>query len=246
MLSPAQPLPHPDPQAPSNLPAHVHFVEGGYDLTLLTASESASLADWLRGQNNLVPDGLQTAVAPHVREGMRFLVARLSLGPPAVNSVARRISALRIAYDSERFSLPVRLTSLIAPRETGHDLVVHILSRTTRFDVANRLGEFALTNQEVREPVRAQFSGFYRSVLDRQLAHRAGTVLSEYAWASSSCDACPGPALTDSQLASLGADLIFGTAGSVSWVPRPFPPVIHGQLTIETVRAVSQIGRAHV
>ncbi len=228
-------------QVRSNLPAQVHVIEGGYEITLLSATESASLGDWLRSQSNVVPAGLPSAVAPHVREGMRFVVARLALGSWQDNSGAgRRIPALRIAFDGERFALPVRLTSLIAPRETGHDLVIHVLSRSARFDVANRLGEFALTNQEVREPVRSQFSAFYRSVLDRQLAHRAGTVLSEYAWSSSSCDACPGPALTDSQLSALGADVIFGTAGSVSWVPRPFPPVIHGQLTIETVRAVAQ------
>lgn len=215
-----------------------NFVQGPYRLSIVAARDLVSA---LQQAHFVLPAGLQEALAPQAREGVRFVIARL-VAPAPPQAGVRYLPPIRVVYDSPVFSLPVRLSSLGMTRDDAQDLTVHLLHRTSRFEVANRGAEFALTNQEVRPSTVTQFAGFYRSILDRQLNARPGTVLTEYAGASSSCDPCPvsaGVPLRDAELGPLGAESIFGASGSVAWTPRPFPPVVTGQLTVEVVRGVS-------
>src|SRR5690606_15276357 len=64
------------------------------------------------------------------------------------------------------------------------------------------------TNLEVKNEVRDHFGKFYASLFDHTLANNPKAVITEYSWAAGSCDPCPEPALTLTELVTLGADVL--------------------------------------
>ncbi|MFO0558180.1 MAG: DUF2330 domain-containing protein [Polyangiales bacterium] len=139
---------------------------------------------------------------------MKFFVARVD-----IHRVQRRpdggarLSPLRFHYDTQDFRLPVRLGLLNAPEK--QDLIVYVLHPTSRFEVANYPNVFIPTNLDVTDSVREGFGSFYTTLFDRTLERMNGrAVVTEYSWATSSCDPCPTPPLQPADLATLGADVI--------------------------------------
>lgn len=184
------------------------FAVGEYDILVLSARESSGLETWLRQNRYNIPRGASAALAPYIRDGMKFFVARVDVARVQRRpDGAVRLSPLRFHYDSQDFRLPVRLGLLNAPEK--QDLIVYVLHPTSRFELANYPNVFIPTNLDVTDNVRENFGGFYSSLFDRTLArfnHRA--VVTEYAWSTSSCDPCPTPPLSPADLATLGADVL--------------------------------------
>ena len=111
------------------------------------------------------------------------------------------MSPLRVHYDAETHSLPVRL-GLLNSRGT-QDLLIHVLApHRQRYEVANYANAFVPTNLRVTDAVRENFGGFYETVFSE--VARRGTVVTEYAWDAGSCDPCPTPPLDDAEIATLG------------------------------------------
>src|SRR5262249_55233739 len=88
------------------------------------------------------------------------------------------------------------------------DLIVHIIARKQRYDVANFDNVVIPTNLDVGDPVRHQFPSFYAALFEHTLAARPHSVVTEYAWAAGTCDPCPSPPLNNLDLLTLGADVI--------------------------------------
>ena len=126
------------------------------------------------------------------------------------------LSPLRFHYDSDTFSLPIRL-GLINSSGT-QDLIVHVLARNQRYEVANYPNAFIPTNVEVRPNARARFGAFYASLFDKTMEVNPGAVVTEYSWQAGSCDPCPGPTLTGSDIMTLGGDVV--GAGQATPGPR--------------------------
>jgi hypothetical protein len=120
------------------------------------------------------------------------------------------LSPLRFHYDSDAFSLPVRL-GLINSSGT-QDLVVNILARGQRYEVANYDNVAIPTNVDVSDATRQKFGTFYASLFDQTLAKHPRSVVTEYSWQSSSCDPCPTPPLDAGDLMTLGGDVLPGVA----------------------------------
>ncbi|MFO0562858.1 MAG: DUF2330 domain-containing protein [Polyangiales bacterium] len=184
------------------------FTVGEYQILILSATQSSGLETWLRQNRYNIPNGAAAALAPYIREGMKFFVARVD-----IRRVQRRpdggarLSPLRFHYDTQDFRLPVRLGLLNAPEK--QDLIVYVLHPTSRFEVANYPNVFIPTNLDLDDSVRAQFGRFYTTLFDRTLERMNNrAVVTEYAWATSSCDPCPTPPLQPADLATLGADVI--------------------------------------
>ena len=81
------------------------------------------------------PQGAAAALRPHVQAGTKFFVARVDSSRVRFHQGRAQLSPLRVHYDSPTFSLPVRL-GLINSNGT-QDLIVHILARGQRYEVAN-------------------------------------------------------------------------------------------------------------
>jgi hypothetical protein len=180
------------------------FEVGEYDIVILSANDSSGLERWLRREKYNIPEGAEPVLRPYVEAGTKFFVARVI--PEKVTFVDGRavLSPLRMHYDTEQFSLPVRLGLLNSKGE--QDLIVHILAPGQRYDVANYDNAFIPTNLRVQDAVRSSFGSFYEAVFKE--VGRPGTVVTEYSWDAGSCDPCPEPPLEDREIATLGGDVV--------------------------------------
>jgi hypothetical protein len=195
------------------------FEVGEYEIVILSAADSAGLDTWLRQEGYNIPAGAEPALRPYVAAGTKFFVARVNVERVTFVEGRAVLSPLRVHYTSERFELPVRL-GLINSQGT-QDLLVHILARQQRYEVANYPNELIPTNLVVDDSVRESFGAFYTALFDRTLERHPGAVITEYAWGANNCDPCPGPVLTASDLVTLGSDVVGG--GTPTPTPTPMP-----------------------
>jgi hypothetical protein len=202
------------------------FQVGEYKILILSAKESTGLETWLRLEKYKIPSGAAAALAPYVQSGMKFFVAKVDIAKVAHDDTgAVVLSPLRFDYESPELRLPVRLGLLNAHGK--QDLIVYVLHPNSRFEAANYKNVFIPSNVEVTDEVRHGFGSFYAQLFDETLARAGGrAVVTEYAWQTSSCDPCPVPPLTPSDLYTLGGDVLgAGEKGS----PGPAPSSMPGQ-----------------
>jgi hypothetical protein len=187
------------------------FTVGEYDIVVLSATDSTALDAWLRQNNYKIPAGAEPYLRPYVEMGMKFFVAKVDVTKVKFERTGNGpetavLSPLRFHYDSEAFNLPIRL-GLINSSGT-QDLVVTILARGQRYEVANYDNVAIPTNIDVSNATRERFGSFYAQLFDETLAKHPHAVVTEYSWASSSCDPCPTPPLGAREVMSLGADTL--------------------------------------
>lgn len=183
------------------------FAVGEYNILVLSATQSSGLETWLHENHYNIPQGAASALAPYIRDGMKFFVARIDIQRAHRLATGRvRLSPLRFHYDTPEFRLPVRLGLLNAP--ANQELVVYVLHPTTRFEVANLPNVFIPTNLDVTERVKQNFPSFYNRLFDATMQHNNNrAVITEYSWTTSNCDPCTGAVLDESELQSLGGDV---------------------------------------
>jgi MYXO-CTERM domain-containing protein len=146
---------------------------------------------------------------------MKFFVAKVDPKKVAFDSDGRAaLSPLRFHYDSEEFALPIRLG--LANSSGTQDLIVSIFAPNQRYQVKNYKNVTIPTNLDVKDEVRGKFGEFYAALFDRTVEKNPGAVVTEYAWAASTCDPCPGPNLNGGDFATLGADVLAGEPGKVA------------------------------
>jgi hypothetical protein len=192
------------------------FAVGEYEVVILSASQSDGLERWLRDNKYNIPKGAAEALAPYIKEQMKFFVAKVDITKVKMDDKGVAVlSPLRVAYESQDFRLPVRLGLLNA--QGKQDLIVWVLSRKGRYEVANYKNAFIPTNIDVVDDTRKAFGPFYAALFDATLEkHGNKAVVTEYAWTTSSCDPCPTPPLVDNDLATLGGDVLLGMRAAKS------------------------------
>ena len=197
------------------------FDVGEYQIVILSARDSSGLDRWLRDNKYKIPKGADAALAPYVRDQMKFFVAKVDIKKVRRDAHGLVVlSPLRFGFDAAELRLPVRLGLLNA--ESKQDLIVYLLSPSDRFEAANYPNVFIPTNLEVADAVRASFPAFYAELFDETLRRANGrAVITEYAWQTSGCDPCPTPPLTESDLYTLGDEQIFPSAPAASASPGP-------------------------
>ena len=204
------------------------FAVGEYDIVILSAKDSAGLDTWLRREGYHIPDKAETVLRGYVAQGTKFFVAKVDPERVHFQGDHAVLSPLRIAYDDERFGLPVRLGMLNA--RGPQDLIVHILAKDQRYELANKPNVTIPTNLRVHEAVREDFGGFYEGVLAHTFRRNPGAVVTEYSWQSGTCDPCPGPTLTSADVATLGGDRV-GDTQPMTWTLTR----LHARYTAESL-----------
>jgi len=181
------------------------FTVGEYEVVILSASDALGLDTWLRENKYAIPDGAAEALKPYVAQGMKFFVAKVDPTKVTFADGMAMLSPLRFHYDTESFSLPVRL-GLLNSGGT-QDLIVHVLAQE-RYEAASKKNVTIPTNLEVDEKARSQFPALYAALFDATLEQNPGAVVTEYAWSAASCDPCPTPPLGPADFATLGGDVL--------------------------------------
>ena len=193
------------------------FVAGEYQIVILSAKDSGGLEIWLRENHYHLPVGAAQALAPYVREQSKFFVAKVDI--TKVHRDAHGVvvlSPLRFGFPQKELRLPVRLGLLNA--NGPQDLLIYVLHPTSRFEAANYPNVFPPTNLEVTDAVRGNFASFYNQLFDAALAqHQGRGIVTEYAWQTTSCDPCPTPPLSPSDIATLGGDQVAPQAMRTGW-----------------------------
>jgi hypothetical protein len=180
------------------------FAVGEYDIVILSANDSTALERWLRDNGYAIPDNVEPLLRPYVEGGSKFFVAKVDVQKVAFKAGRAKLSPLRFHYDTNDFTLPIRLGLINAGAK--QDLIVHILGNG-RFEAANYPNTFIPSNVEVADEVRHRFGEFYAALFDAVLDEAPGSVVTEYSWSARSCDPCPGPVLSSGDLQLLGSDV---------------------------------------
>jgi hypothetical protein len=188
---------------------HARFTAGEYDVVILGADDSSALDRWLRQHNYAIPKGAEKVLRPYVATGMKFFVAKVNVAKVKMVNGKAKLSPLRFHYESKQFNLPIRL-GLLSSRGT-QDLLVHILA-AKRYEVANYDNVTIPTNLPLAPEAKKQFPAFYAALFDKVVAGHKGAVVTEYAWNARTCDPCPGPTLTSTDLGLLGTDVLGAAA----------------------------------
>jgi len=182
------------------------FTVGEYEVVVLSATDSSGLDRWLNDNKYKIPNGSEPLLRPYVQAGSKFFVAKVDTKKVTFKDGMAQLSPLRFHYDTDSFSLPVRL-GLVNSNGT-QDLIVHILGRNQRYEVANYKNVTIPTNLDVDEQAREQFGAFYAALFDKTVEENPKAVVTEYSWISTSCDPCPGPTLDPSEVSTLGGDVL--------------------------------------
>jgi hypothetical protein len=209
------------------------FTVGEYEIVILSAKDSTGLETWLKQQKYAIPEGAAPYFKPYIQSGSKFFVAKVDASKVKLEKGMAMLSPLRFHYDSETFSLPVRLGLMNA--KGAQDLIVHILAKGQRYEVANYPNVTVPTNYDVAENAKADFGAFYASLFDKTVEATPKAVVTEYSWDSGTCDPCPGPTLSPADLQTLGGDVLpqaetHGPKGAATSgkpiTPRPPPTII--------------------
>jgi len=190
-----------------------------YQVVILSATEAAGLHDWLKINGYKVPAEAEPLLRPYIESGSKFFVARVD--PKKVKMVDGHaaLSPLRFHYDSEEFSLPIRLG--LANSAGKQDLIVNVISADKRYEVANYKNVFIPTNFDVKTAVQTRFGEFYAALFDKTIEANPRAVVTEYAWTAVPnyhCDPCTDGDVSNPDLMALGADILGGRLAAGNFV----------------------------
>jgi hypothetical protein len=186
------------------------YTVGEYDILILSAEESDGLIQWLDENGYNIPRGAEAVVDSYLKQDMRFFVAKVNLEQQSKLGYSY-LRPLQVAYESNKFMLPIRLGTLNANGK--QELYVYGLTRTGRIETTNYRTVKLPSNTEVPEFVQAEFSDFYRSMFETQtVKENERGVFLEYAWDMNWCDPCAADPLSTDELRKLGVFWVGGAA----------------------------------
>jgi hypothetical protein len=188
------------------------YTVGEYDILILSADESGGLIKWLKKNGYKLPRGAEKVVDSYLKQDMRFFVAKVNLQEQSKLGY-QYLRPLQIAYESNKFMLPIRLGTLNAKGK--QELYVYALTRTGRVETTNYRTVKLPSNKEVPEFVQSEFGEFYRDMFAKQVsAENERAVFLEYAWDMNWCDPCAADPLSQQELRKLGVFWVGGQGGS--------------------------------
>lgn len=199
------------------------YTVGEYDIVLLSATQSEGLETWLRQSGYRIPPNSAKALAPYIRQNMKFFVARVNLAEQAKTGF-QMLRPLQFAYESEKFMLPIRLG--MANANGPQDLIAFMLTKNGRVETSNYRTAKLPANMDLPVFLKQgdEFRNFYKAMFAEQ-AKKEGyrTVFTEYFWDMGWCDPCAADPLSPEELRKAGVFWLNQSAeGSVPGAP-PMP-----------------------
>ncbi len=150
-----------------------------YDVALLSAEESSGLLTFLRRRGLTLPDRAGPLLRSYIETGHRFALIEADPGRAEVVAGRMMLSPLQLAYDSEELRVPVRLGTLNSPGE--QELLLYVLSREGRYEVANRESLVMGSGAELDASYEGGFAPLYRGLVDELFRQHPGAAVTEYA-----------------------------------------------------------------
>ena len=180
------------------------YTVGEYDIMLLSAKQSGGLLTWLTEQGYKLPKGAESVVGSYLKQNMKFFVAKVNL-KEFNKSGFTRLRPIQIAYNYQRFMLPIRLGTVNS--EGKQELFIYGLSRKGRIETTNYRTVKLASDVEIPAYIKDenQFADFYRDMFRTQVKKENNkAVFLEYAWDMNWCDPCAADPLSNKELRELG------------------------------------------
>jgi len=178
------------------------YTVGEYDILILSAEQSGGLETWLKENGYRIPEGASEVLGSYIKQQMRFFVARVNLDEQSKLGFSY-LRPLQVAYESPRFTLPIRLGTVNA--NGPQELFVYALTRKGRVETTNYRTVKLPTGADIPVYVKEEFGDFYKAMFDTQTEKEGGpAVFVEYAWDMNWCDPCAADPLSHDELKGLG------------------------------------------
>lgn len=205
------------------------YTIGEYEVVILSANESNGLETWLLQNGYKIPAGAAKALAPYIKQELKFFVARVDMAEHAKTG-SEFLRPMQFSFRSEKFMLPIRLGMLNA--RGPQDLVLWVLSKQGRVEATNYRTVKLPANMDIPTYLRGDFRTFYKAMFDEQAKREAyKVVFTEYVWDMGWCDPCAANPLTPAELKGLGVSWLAesqhvtpgGRPGVMQRRPAPMP-----------------------
>lgn len=189
--------------ADGGVSVEAEFLVGEYQITILSAEESSSLTTWLDEHGYALAEGSEEILAEYIDGGSFFMAAKVA--EDAQLADGSPLSPLQVAYDSEIFSIPIRLATLNSPGE--QDMVIYAITDEAdgRTEIAN-YPKFSVDDQCIWGDAAAEdFQEFYDDHYTK-----AWEAVGDAGWAKEfeggpyDCNPCTGIYLGNAELSDLG------------------------------------------
>ncbi len=177
------------------------FEVGEYEIVILSAEDSEGLLTWLENNGYAIDPATGDLLQGYIDSGSYFFAAKVDLEEHLGDST---LSPLQFGYESEVFSLPIRLGTVNSPGE--QDLIIYALTdfNEGRLGISN-FEERTLSDNECMLPSGVDFGDWYAETVADALSGDEAGWLFEYGWAPYHCDPCAdGEALSDALVKELG------------------------------------------
>lgn len=202
------------------------YTVGEYDIVILSATQSDGLETWLKQSGYRIPANSAKALAPYIRQNMKFFVARVNLAEQAKTGF-QMLRPLQFAYESEKFMLPIRLGMVNA--NGPQDLIAYMLTKNGRVETSNYRTVKLPANMDLPVFLKQgdEFRNFYKAMFGEQ-AKKEGyrAVFTEYFWDMGWCDPCAADPLSQDELRKAGVFWVGSPNGDVQPMPLPGQPRI--------------------
>ena len=184
-----------------------NFLVGGYEITVLSASESDDLFRYLNDNGYNLAEPTIPVIQDYLDEGMQFMTARVADEASAADGSP--LQPLQIAYDSPMFGIPIRLAAASSPGQ--QDMLIYAITDPSagRVGISNydemRVADTCIWNSPGSEYESGTFEDFYEDRFNAAWleADQAGWSV-EWAGESWSCSPCSGVTAEPADLAQLG------------------------------------------
>lgn len=193
------------PPAPQDLGVTIEaeYTVGEYDIVILSAEQNDGLLTYLNQQGYKLPAGAKDILGSYIKQDMKFFLAKVNLEEQAKSGYTY-LRPIQVAFESEKFALPIRLGTLNAKGD--QDLVLYTLTQNGRVESTNYRTVKIPTGQSIPTYVKDEFDDFYVSMFDRIAEKENNKVLFlEYAWDMNWCDPCAADPVPNKDLRTLGA-----------------------------------------
>lgn len=179
------------------------FTVGEYDIVILSADESNGLETWLTQNGYKMPTGAAEALAPYIKQNLKFFVAKVNLEEFNKGGF-QYLRPLQFAFESPKFMLPLRLGMLNA--NGPQDLIVYTLTKKGRVESTNYRTTKVPSDIDIPLFVKNDFGNVYKALFQRAVDKESNkAIFTEYFWDMGWCDPCAGDPLTTKEMRELGA-----------------------------------------
>jgi hypothetical protein len=176
---------------------------GEYDVSILSATESDGLVNFLNDNGYKIPAGADAVLGSYIKQKMRFFIAKVNIERMATMSNGY-LRPLQVRYDTPKFMLPLRLGTVNA--NGPQDMIVYALTKNGRVETANYRTVKLPSDVDVPLYVKQEFGDFYKAMFSRAVERESmRAVFVEYAWDMGWCDPCAADPLSNKELVELGA-----------------------------------------